>query len=378
MIFMLLSALIFGCYAILIIAITIGWWRLKVFKTLGSLSDVKVSVIVAVRNEVKSIGNLLNSLLSQDYTQQLYEIIIVDDNSDDHTLRIVEEFVETQKISDRVHLIKLPANAGSGKKAALAYGIQQSGGELIVITDADCFAGKQWISTVASYYDKFRPTMILGPVRMTYDSNSLFGKFQSLEFLSLISSAAGSCNAGFPLLANGANIAFTRDAYDSCGGFTGSLQYPSGDDIFMMINIKNQFGAKTIRFLKSEEAIVYTPATVKWTSFIQQRMRWVSKSRGYKDPSLIAVSILVFLTNVWLVTTAFVALFSPGILSLFLSLFLIKFLIDLPLMISYSRFQRGISLLWLSPVLELLNAVYTFFIGIAGNIWKYEWKGRRF
>jgi cellulose synthase/poly-beta-1,6-N-acetylglucosamine synthase-like glycosyltransferase len=218
--------------------------------------------------------------------------------------------------------------------------------------------------------------MILGPVRMT-DNGSFFGKLQSLEFMSLISSAAGSCNAGFPILANGANVAFTRQAYDNCGGFSGNMQFPSGDDMFLMMNIKKKFGAKAIRFLRSENAIVNTPATSGFKSFIQQRLRWVSKSRGYTDPMLIIASIMVLLTNIWLVLTGFAAIVSHEYLQLFLFIFFIKMLIDLPLMISYSRFQRNNSNLWLFPLMELMNAIYTLLIGIAGNIGKYEWKGRR-
>ena len=217
--------------------------------------------------------------------------------------------------------------------------------------------------------------MILGPVRMT-DDGSFFGKLQSLEFSSLISSAAGSCNAGFPLLANGANMAFTRHAYESCGGFLDNAHYPSGDDMFLMMSIKKKFGAKAIRFLRSEEAIVNTPATQGVKPFFQQRMRWVSKSRGYTDPILISTSIIVFLLNALLVVSAFSTFFFPEYLTLFLILYVLKLIVDLPLMVSFNRFQRSVKLLWLFPMMELLNAVYTLVIGIAGNIGKYEWKGR--
>lgn len=144
-----------------------------------------------------------------------------------------------------------------------------------------------------------------------------------------------------------------------------------------MMNIKKTFGAKSIRFLRSEEAIVKTQAITELKSFIHQRLRWVSKSRGYTDPILISSSIIVFLANVWLVFIAFAAIFSQQYLSLFLSSYVIKMLIDLPLMLSFSRFQRSVSLIGFFPLMELINAVYTLLIGLAGNIGKYEWKGRQ-
>jgi len=375
MIFYLISILLIIAYAVLIGAISAGWWKLKEFTEIKPSPGVKISIIVAVRNEACNIEALLNSLLHQDYPADLYEIMIVDDYSYDETAGLVKEFISRQAGTKNLKLISLENFDGSGKKAAIDKGIKASTGDVIVITDADCTAGSKWISTLASFYAKHKSQMILGPVRMT-DGGSFFGKLQSLEFTSLISTAAGSCSAGFQLLANGANLAFTRKAYESCGGFAGNAQYPSGDDMFMMMSIKKKFGAKAIQFLRSEEAIVKTPATQEIKSFFQQRMRWVSKSRGYTDPLLISTSLIVFLVNAWLVTAAFSAIVFPGYLKLFLIVYFIKLIIDLPLMLSFSRFQQSMKFLWLFPFMELLNAVYTLVIGIAGNIGKYEWKGR--
>lgn len=375
MIFTLISVILFIGYALLIATITYGWSRLKAFNRTDLPTEIKVSVIVAVRNEAGNIELLLDSLLAQKYPSHLLEIIIVDDHSSDSTSRLVKDFIAQKTESEKLKLVTLGEKDDSGKKAAIDRGIQESKGEMIIITDADCAAGSQWILTVASYYAEHRPQMILGPVRMN-DKGSFFGKLQSLEFISLISSAAGSCSAGFPILANGANMAFTRNAYECCGGFSGNLQYPSGDDMFLMMNIKRKFGAKAIHFLRSEEAIVNTPATLGFKPFIQQRLRWVSKSRGYTDPVLIAASILVFLTNVLLFFSAFAAIVAPEFLKFFLALYVLKMIIDLPLMLSYSRFQRKRPLMILFPLMELLNAGYTLLIGIAGNIGKYEWKGR--
>jgi cellulose synthase/poly-beta-1,6-N-acetylglucosamine synthase-like glycosyltransferase len=376
MIVHILSFILFLCYSALIAAITIGWWKLKVFENGVPPPEVKISVIVAVRNEASTIQALLASLLNQDYPSEWFEILIVDDHSTDVTAELGKEFIARHAGPKNIRFVSLKGEKESGKKSAIHKGIQSSTGELIVITDADCTSGVHWISTMAAFYQKHKPQMILGPVRMTNDG-SFFGKLQTLEFISLISSAAGSCSAGFPILANGANIGFTRKAYESCGGFAGNMLYPSGDDMFLMLSIKKEFGPKSILFLRSAEAIVDPPAVQRLKPFVQQRMRWVSKSRGYTDPWLIAASVVVLLTNVWLVGMLFLALISPVYIGLFLVLYFFKMLADLPLMLGYSRFQRSVSLFWMFPFMELLNAVYTSVIGIAGNLGKYEWKGRR-
>jgi len=363
-------------YLGLIVAVSVGWMRLGTYKSSAVSGGVKVSVIVAVRNEAANINTLINSLSRQDYPAHLFEIILIDDHSTDHSARLIENYMAQQNDNLLIRFISLEGTGAKGKKAALARGISDSSGELILVTDADCTAGNRWVAEMASFYSLYRPKMILGPVRMTHDG-SLFAMLQTIEFASLISSAAGSCQAGFPLLANGANIAFARQAYESCGGFSGNMQYPSGDDMFLMMSIKKKFGAGSVRFIRSQEAIVNTPASPGMNSFIQQRMRWVSKSRGYTDPLLITTSIVVFLTNAMLVAAALASVLYPVYRDFFFFLYFIKMLIDLPLMISYSHFQRTAILLWLFPFMEIVNALYTFLIGIAGNLMKYEWKGRK-
>jgi cellulose synthase/poly-beta-1,6-N-acetylglucosamine synthase-like glycosyltransferase len=376
MIFLLVSFAIILCYALLISAISVGWFKLNDFERSDQKHYVKISIIVAVRNEASAIGSLLESLLKQDYPPEHFEMIIVDDHSTDETKRRFEEITSELNGIPNLKFISLEPDDGFGKKAALSHGIKLSGGDLIVITDADCTAGSSWISTIAAFYDRLKPQMILGAVQMT-DGGNFFGKLQSLEFMSLISSAAGSCSAGFPLLANGANIAFTRQAFESCGGFSGHMEFPSGDDMFLMMSIKKKFGAGSIRFLKSADAIVKTTAMKGIKPFLQQRMRWVSKSKGYTDPVLIATSILVYLANAILLISGISAFIFPGLYKIFLLVYMAKMIIDFPLMLSFARFQKSGALLWLFPFMELLNAVYTVFIGIIGNIGKYEWKGRR-
>lgn len=376
MIFLLVSFAIILCYALLISAISVGWFKLNDFERSDQKHYVKISIIVAVRNEASAIGSLLESLLKQDYPPEHFEMIIVDDHSTDETKRRFEEITSELNGIPNLKFISLEPDDGFGKKAALSHGIKLSGGDLIVITDADCTAGSSWISTIAAFYDRLKPQMILGAVQMT-DGGNFFGKLQSLEFMSLISSAAGSCSAGFPLLANGANIAFTRQAFESCGGFSGHMEFPSGDDMFLLMSIKKKFGAGSIRFLKSADAIVKTTAIKGIKPFLQQRMRWVSKSKGYTDPMLIATSILVYLANAILLISGISAFIFPGLYKIFLLVYLAKMIIDFPLMLSFARFQKSGALLWLFPFMELLNAVYTVFIGIIGNIGKYEWKGRR-
>lgn len=217
--------------------------------------------------------------------------------------------------------------------------------------------------------------MILGPILMTNDG-SFFGRMQSLEFLSLIASGAGSCKNNKPLLANGANIAFTRKAYEDCSGYSTNIQYPSGDDMFLMLGIKRKFGAEAIRFIRGAEALVETPAETSWRAFWEQRKRWVSKSRGYKDSYVVFVSLIVFLTNCSLVLLGILGFASAYFAKEFFILYALKLAADYPLLLSANKLLGRKRIFWLIPFMEILNAIYTSAIGIAGNFGKYSWKGR--
>jgi len=370
------ALLILGLYTFVIGAITKGWWTLNKFKPDISQDSVNVSVIVAVRNEEKHIEALLRGLLQQDYPAQMYEVVIINDHSDDATAEQIEKALAKWNADQSVKVIVLNLEEGKGKKAAVAKGIEVSTGELILLTDADCQFSKFWVKTMADFYDIKMPQLILGPVRMSNDE-SFSGRMQSLEFISLIASGAGACSKDFPIMSNGANMGVSRSAFFACGGFEGNMQYPSGDDMFLMMKIKKEFGVGSVKFIRAREAIVDTPAVDSFGEFIQQRLRWVSKSRGYTDPLLIAISILVFLTNALLVSGLVLSLFFGEYANLTAWLFVIKMLVDMPLLYSFCKFVEQKKLIWLVPIMEPLVAIYTLVIGIAGNLGVYQWKGRK-
>ena len=90
-----------------------------------------ISVVIACHNEQKNLPVLLNCLALQNYPENLFEVIIVNDNSKDKTFVIAEGF---KRIAN-IHALN---NKGSGKKMALRTGIVSAKGSLIISTDADC------------------------------------------------------------------------------------------------------------------------------------------------------------------------------------------------------------------------------------------------
>lgn len=376
MTWIILTAAVLVLYAILMGAISIGWYRLPIFSK-SKESTLKVSVIVPVRNEEQRLAVLVNDMMAQDYPKKDFELIFVDDHSDDRTRQVIHSFMEVFSW-EGIRFISLADFPGrEGKKAAIETGVEKASGALIVTTDADCRFSNTWLSTIAAYYQAHKPKMMLAPVRMN-PGNSLFGSLQALEFASLVATSAGSVSAGFPLLANGANLAFEKEAFLQVGGYSSNKQYPSGDDIFMLQSIRKQFGAKAVHYIKSQPAMVSTPAQAGFSEFLNQRLRWVSKNKGYRDSNVLASGALVYAVNALLPVLVITGFFDVLAWQAAFIWYIAKMVIDFPIMAGVTSFSGIGKTILLLPFIEILNAIYTAIIGVAGVFIAYEWKGRRY
>lgn len=361
-------------YYVLIFLFTKGWFKLKPFQVESTHFKTRISIIVAARNEENQIANLLQSIINQDYPKNLYELIIIDDASTDHTFKICEDILHKFPEFKGI-LLQTASNQEGGKKNAIKRGIDESNGDLIITTDADCLFTDQWLSTIACFYEKYLPELIINPVLIN-PTTSLFEKLQALEFTSLIASTAGATAMNFPIMANGANLAFTRRAYTNANLQT-TKGYSSGDDMFLMHEVKQNFTAKSIFFLKNRNAAAYTSASKSFKDLANQRLRWVSKSPAYKDYSTIMSTIIIFLYNLIIVVSLLAGILLPELLWVSLILWVLKLFTDFPLLYSFNRYfnQRGI--MWYYPLVQLLYPPYVVFTGIFGLLRKPFWKGRK-
>ncbi len=328
-----------------------------------------ISILVAVRDEEKNIFNLLNSIFKQNFPKKNFELILVDDFSEDKTSEIIEKFIEK---TDNFLLLKLKNKSKNGKKYALKKAIKKSKGNLIITTDADCIMGTNWLITIASYYEKFRPKMIVAPVLLKGEK-TLFQKMQSLEFLSLIASSAGAIGMKKAIMCNGANLIYEKKIINDDFFFEKSV---SGDDIFLMLNLKKKY-KNQIHFLKSKDAIVFTKSQKTFSDFIEQRKRWTSKSKFYKDFDIIYVSILIFLNNFLLFLNFILSFFEKKYFFLFLILFFTKFMMDFIFLRRSSKFFEKKFEKKIFFILQFIYPFYIVFIALYGNFSSFIWKKRK-
>lgn len=380
MIFFIVSILLIlftTAYLIIISMITYGWFKLKTYYPYDNKPKTKISVIIPARNEENNIQNCLNDIIKQDYPNELYEIIVIDDNSEDNTFNIVKSVIKkTGKDGPSIILIKNIFKELSGKKQAIRNGLLRSSGEIIVTTDADCRFKSSWIRIIADYFDNNDTILLSGPVTFL-PSKKIFKTLQSLEFLSLIASAAGLIKTGKPILGNASNMAFFKEAYLEAEKSRTDYIHASGDDIFLIYQIKKIYGASKIGFLKNYEAAVNTEAITSLKEFFSQRIRWVSKASIYKDRFAILVSWITFLFNLSLIFGLITAIFYTVFFQIIMIFFFIKLLIDFPVMLGICHFSKKMRLLWSFIPLEIINVFYVPIIAFAGIFLTTEWKERK-
>jgi poly-beta-1,6-N-acetyl-D-glucosamine synthase len=362
-------AALFITYAILIIYYWLSWKSIPDFQPSQQSPSTKISVIVPARNEEMHIETLLHSISNQTYPKELFEVIVVDDNSTDNTASLTWQF-------PFVKLLTLKEQGlNSHKKKAIEIGIAASSGDLIVTTDADCIVPPNWLLTIENFYKQTNAVFVVAPVNIDCGP-SLVQVFQAMDFMVLQGITGASVYKQIHSMCNGANLAYERKAFHAVNGFIGIDHIASGDDMLLMYKIEKHFAGR-IQYLKSKDAVVSTQPVKTWSAFFNQRIRWASKADKYDDKRIFWVLIVVYFLNL-----SFLGLLVAGCWFSYywwvaLALFVAKTLVEFPFLISISSFFNKKYMLKYFIFLQPLHILYTIIAGWLGKFGSYEWKGRR-
>ncbi|HYH13842.1 MAG TPA: glycosyltransferase [Flavisolibacter sp.] len=359
-----------GLYGALLLYYLYHWKKAAVFHPPPATSFPFLSVVIAARNEENTLPLLVQSLTQQDYPRNAFEVIIVNDHSTDGTASLAATLPQGFRM-----ILPDTSAEQSSKKKAIASGVRAAKGDLIVVTDADCIVSTQWLATIACFQQETGAQFIAAPVKFTYTS-SLIQVFQALDFLVLQGLTAASVSARFHSMANGANLAYTKEAYTKVNGFEGIDAVASGDDMLLMYKIWQQ-QPKGVWYLKSKEAIVSTAPMPNWQAFINQRRRWASKTLYYDDKKVMAVAVLVYSVNVWFILLLITSFFNSNYGWLLLAYLFGKLVLELPFVYSVARFYKEQRLLWYFPLFQPLHILYTISVGFLSQLGGFEWKGRQ-
>lgn len=384
MLFFVITFLLLLPYLLLILYYSRCWNTLPVY--IGPKFSAReplpfISIIIAARNEENNIAHCIQSINGQTYPVDKFELIIVNDHSTDNTAGVIKSFS-----NGNIHLINLDEFTGnkrlnSYKKKCIETALTFAKGELIITTDADCTVPPKWVETIVNYYKKNNAVFIAAPVVFSKaGSQDSFGKrlliiFQSLDFMTLQGITGAAVSHKMHNMCNGANLAYTKKAFEEVNGFEGIDNIASGDDMLLMNKIQKRF-PNQVGFLKSRDAIVKTNAEPTFNKFINQRIRWASKSDKYSDKKITSVLILVYLLNVWLFVLGIFSFFALKIFYLFLIALALKIMIELIFLFPVAKFFDRQKLLWCFIPAQPFHILYTIIAGWLGKFGQYKWKGR--
>jgi poly-beta-1,6-N-acetyl-D-glucosamine synthase len=361
--------IVFGVYYLVLVMLLIGWRKARERDLPEHHQHLRISVIIPFRNEEKNITSIIRNLIIQSYNHEYFEVMLCDDHSSDASSERATAAITGLSNFTIVRCIQ------NGKKEALALGISLASGEVIVTTDADCAVPENWLARINHAFQDNSVKMAFGGVVMRR-SATFFSGLQAMEFSSLVGSAGATAGLGYPILCNGANLAFLKSTFEEVKGYDGNLSIPSGDDEFLLRKIIRKY-PNGICFLNTEDSVVSTDPQTSLSEFISQRIRWASKWRYNASIVSKATAIFVLLFQLFFAGLIIASMLDFSLVRTALPVIAIKLLLEFIFIFQCSNF---LGLRWRTFVfltLQFLYPFYVIFIGIASNFMPYEWKGRK-
>lgn len=366
----LFFVLIFINYVFFIGLLIWGFSKVNYFqKSESSDNKTGFSIVIPFRNEEHNLPDLLQSLSHLDYPKEQFEVIFVDDESKDNSVRVINDWRMENPwvhltILDNVRISKSP------KKDAISRAVTIAKHPWIITTDADCMVQPEWLSVYDAYIQNNNAEMIAGAVKFP-TKGGLLSHFQQMDLLSLQGASIGSFGLNEAFMCNGANFAYTKEIFSDLKGFYGNNHIASGDDVFLLQKAIAKFPEK-VHYLKNNDAIVTTKPEKSWFKLFKQRVRWASKASAYQSDFAKGLAIMVFIANFIMVSGLLLTIFSLMNWYFLLVLFSVKFIVDFILMNKSNRFLK---MNVYSVVISSL--IYPFFstcVALYSLVGGFEWK----
>ena len=220
-----------------------------------------ISIIIPGKNEGKHIFKLVKSLAEQTY--QHFELIVVDDGSDDQT-PLIGKNLEKRGLIDMFIRNEIRGGKASAANTALAF----AKGKYIVHLDADCSFDRDAIeNVVVPFYLDQKIGAVGGNVKVRNYQDSLCARLQAVEYLKTVSvGRIITSYLGIYKIVSGAFGAFKPDILKAIGG------WDIGPGLDGDITVKIRKSGYKIHF--EPTAVCLTNAPAKFKVLTKQRLRW--------------------------------------------------------------------------------------------------------
>ena len=266
------------CSCILIFYYLFFFSRLAFFKngTITSATPSSLSIIVCAKNEEKNLGKNVPLLLQQQY-ENIFEVLVVNDNSEDNTKMTMQWMAREQKPLKLINMER-EAKLNIGKKYPLSIGIRESKYDHLLLTDADCVpASHQWATKMQQM---FTPGIDIVLGYGAYEKMpGLLNKIIRFETFHTALQYLSYALAGQPYMGVGRNLSYTKELFQQHKGFSSINHIPGGDDDLFIR--KTATATNTAIMIDADAHTISTPKK-KWNDWKRQKTRHYSTSKYYK------------------------------------------------------------------------------------------------
>ena len=277
---------------IAIIAIQVFYYlffflRLAIYKKPTKDFNVEhpISVVICARDEAENLANNLPGVLVQNYSTT-HEIVLVNDNSEDESKYLIEEFKKSFKNLNPVTLTQ-EAKMISGKKFPLSIGIKSAKNETLLLTDADCVpASENWMKLMQDgYNDNIEIVLGYGAYKKKPGFLNKLIRFETFQTaLQYFSYAL----AGMPYMGVGRNLSYKKDVFLRNKGFSSINQIPSGDDDLFINQVAT---AKNTAIVIDHDAHTLSEPKTSFNTWMNQKYRHYTTSKYYKKSHAILLAL---------------------------------------------------------------------------------------
>ena len=357
--FLLFGTGIYFCFVVIIITGLL--FRIKPVHLNSNLPSI--SVVIAARNEEKNISHLLDDLINQSIEKDRFEVIVSNDRSTDKTKKIIDQYAKEHTFIKTIDIFE--KHNMTPKKFALTKAIDQSVGDIIIATDADCRVPIGWVKNMATLVEE-TGKVVIGYSKIE-TSQIIFNDFQKIDFLGIMTANGGLLTHGIVCSGSGQNLAYKKEDFYKIKGFEPVKNQLSGDDMYIVQQISNMKGAV---FNYNPDSFVSTLPKNSIKSYLNQRVRWSSNSRSTfrSSPLFFCFLLSAFLAN----SSILYSILALSDISLFL--LLAKFFLEGFVIFIGSRiFLTKISFVSYS-IWNITQPIYIPIVGLAGLIGKFSWK----
>lgn len=358
--FFLLGTGVYFCFVVIIFS---GLLFRKPVNNTNHTNIPLISVVIAARNEEKTISYLLKDLVNQSIDKNHYEIIISNDRSSDKTGDIIDRFSSDYSFIKSIHIRK--RHNMSPKKYALTKAIEKSNGEIIITTDADCRVSKYWVKSMALQVQN-SGKIVVGYSKIE-SIKTLVNEFQKIDFLGIMAANGGLLTHGIVCSGSGQNLAYKKEHFYNINGFDPVKDHISGDDMYIVQSISSLKGAI---FNYDPKSFVSTLPKNSIIGYINQRIRWSSNSKYTlkHNPLFFGFLLSAFLANSCIIYSV-ISLSGLSIFLITIKFFLEAFVIFIGSRLFLTNISFVAYIIW-----NLVQPIYIPIIGVAGLIGKYSWK----